>query len=70
MLLWNARTPPKESTITNLILGSGLNGRAPVIRRGTDPGHGIGQAASSLKNVPRYYLPIRRFLEYLSLGRA
>jgi hypothetical protein len=44
--------------ITNLILGSGLTGRAPVIRRGTYPGHGIGQAASSLKNVPRYYLPI------------
>jgi transposase InsO family protein len=49
---------PRIGSITNLIMGSGLNGRAPVIRRGTYPGHGIGQAASSLKSVPRYYLPI------------
>jgi hypothetical protein len=52
---------------TNLIPGSGLNGRAPVIRRGTNLGHGIGQAASSLKNVPRYHF-FNSY--YLSLGRA
>jgi hypothetical protein len=54
--VWKERLERSESIvalITNLIFGSGLNGRAPVIRRGTDPGHGIGQAASSLKNVPR-----------------
>jgi hypothetical protein len=56
--------------ITNLILGSGLIGRAPVIRRGTYPGHGIDQAASSLKNVCRGIICQFNSKLYLSLGRA